>query len=113
LVAGVGKLVAAPTGAWNSAMTALSGDLRALIETDQTAARLLLADLVARLPHSTEARALLANSHLRSLEVAARARALPRRARASSASRPTLTTSARPASPMSTPMSPTPRCIAV
>ena len=51
-------------------MTALSGDLRALIETDQKAARPLLADLVARLPHSTQARVLLANSYLRSLEVA-------------------------------------------
>jgi tetratricopeptide (TPR) repeat protein len=66
----VERLVAAPTGAWKSTMTALSGDLRALIETDQKAARPLLADLVARLPHSTEARVLLGNSYLRSLEIA-------------------------------------------
>jgi len=51
-------------------MTALGGDLRALIETDPTSARRLLADLVARLPNSREARVLLGNSYLRSLEVA-------------------------------------------
>lgn len=51
-------------------MSSLSGDLRELIEHDQKAARPLLIDLVARLPKSTEARVLLANSYLRSLEVA-------------------------------------------
>ena len=51
-------------------MPTLSGGLRDLIEHDQKAARPLLIDLVARLPKSTEARVLLANSYLRSLEVA-------------------------------------------
>jgi len=51
-------------------MTALGRGLHALIETDQKEARPLLADLVARLPNSTEARALPANSYRRSLEVA-------------------------------------------
>jgi len=51
-------------------MSALSGDLRQLIERDQKAARPLLHDIVARLPNSAEARALLAQSYLRSLEAA-------------------------------------------
>ncbi|WP_371418393.1 CDC27 family protein, partial [Methylocapsa sp. S129] len=51
-------------------MSALSGDLRDLIEHDQKSARPLLSDLVARLPKSAEARVLLANSYLRSLEAA-------------------------------------------
>ncbi len=51
-------------------MADISGDLRQLIERDQRAARPLLADLVARMPKSVEARALLAQSYLRSLEAA-------------------------------------------
>lgn len=51
-------------------MSAIGGDLRQLIESDQKAARPLLHDLVERLPKSAEARALLANSYLRSLEAA-------------------------------------------
>lgn len=51
-------------------MSAIGGDLRQLIESDQKAARPLLQDLVERLPKSAEARALLANSYLRSLEAA-------------------------------------------
>jgi tetratricopeptide (TPR) repeat protein len=50
--------------------SALSGDLRDLIEHDQESARPLLSDLVARLPKSAEARVLLGNSYLRSLEAA-------------------------------------------
>src|SRR4051794_30357470 len=48
----------------------LSDDLRQLIEHDQKSARPLLHDLVERLPQSPEARALLAQSYLRSLEAA-------------------------------------------
>jgi tetratricopeptide (TPR) repeat protein len=51
-------------------MAGLSEDLRAVIERDQWAARPLLHDLVERLPKSVEARALLAQSYLRSLEAA-------------------------------------------
>jgi tetratricopeptide (TPR) repeat protein len=51
-------------------MTALSEDLRQLIERDQQSARPLLHDLVERLPKSAEARALLGQSYLRSLEAA-------------------------------------------
>src|SRR5271163_3365023 len=51
-------------------MSALSGDLRQLIERDQKAARPLLHDIAARLPNSAEAQALLAQSYLRSLEAA-------------------------------------------
>ncbi|MDE3175060.1 MAG: hypothetical protein KGM15_03000 [Pseudomonadota bacterium] len=49
-------------------MPTLIDDLRQIIERDQWAARPLLHDLVARLPKSVEARALLAQSYLRSLE---------------------------------------------
>lgn len=51
-------------------MSALTSDLRQLIESNQKAARPLLHDLVERLPKSAEARTLLANSYLRSLEAA-------------------------------------------
>src|SRR5260370_42425342 len=51
-------------------MAALSGDLRELIEYDQKSARPLLSELVERLPKSAEARVLLGNSYLRSLEAA-------------------------------------------
>jgi tetratricopeptide (TPR) repeat protein len=51
-------------------MSVLSEDLRQLIEHDQKSARPLLHDLVERLPKSAEARALLAQSYLRSLEAA-------------------------------------------
>jgi len=50
-------------------MSALPDDLRQLIEYDQQAARPLLQDLARRLPNSAEARGLLAQSYLRSLEV--------------------------------------------
>ncbi len=50
-------------------MTTLPDDLRQLIESDQQAARPILHDLVARLPKSAEARALLGQSYLRSLEL--------------------------------------------
>ena len=50
-------------------MATLPDDLRQLIEFDQQSARPLLQDLVTRLPNSAEARALLAQSYLRSLEV--------------------------------------------
>jgi hypothetical protein len=49
-------------------MTTLIDDLRQVIERDQWVARPLLHDLVERLPNSVEARALLAQSYLRSLE---------------------------------------------
>ena len=49
-------------------MATLAEDLRQAIERDQWLARPLLHDLVARLPNSVEARALLAQSYLRSLE---------------------------------------------
>lgn len=49
-------------------MPTLVDDLRQIIERDQWAARPLLHDLVERLPKSVEARALLAQSYLRSLE---------------------------------------------
>jgi tetratricopeptide (TPR) repeat protein len=49
-------------------MPTLVEDLRQVIERDQWAARPLLHDLVERLPKSVEARALLAQSYLRSLE---------------------------------------------
>src|ERR1700677_357125 len=49
-------------------MATLVEDLRQVIERDQWAARPLLHDLVDRLPKSIEARALLAQSYLRSLE---------------------------------------------
>ena len=52
-------------------MATLVEDLRQVIERDQWAARPLLHDLVERLPKSVEARALLAQSYLRSLEAAA------------------------------------------
>jgi len=52
-------------------MATLVEDLRQVIERDQWAARPLLHDLVERLPNSVEARALLAQSYLRSLEAAA------------------------------------------
>jgi tetratricopeptide (TPR) repeat protein len=52
-------------------MATLVEDLRGVIERDQWAARPLLHDLVERLPKSLEARALLAQSYLRSLEAAA------------------------------------------
>lgn len=51
-------------------MATLAEDLRQTIERDQWAARPLLHDLVERLPKSVEARALLAQSYLRSLEAA-------------------------------------------
>ncbi len=51
-------------------MPTLTDDFRQLIEYDQKSARPLLTDLVARLPKSAEARGLLAQSYLRSLEVA-------------------------------------------
>ena len=50
-------------------MATLTDDLRQLIEHDQSLARPLLTDLAARLPNSAEARALLAQSYLRSLEL--------------------------------------------
>jgi tetratricopeptide (TPR) repeat protein len=50
-------------------MATLPEDLRQLIEFDQQSAKPLLHDLVARLPKSAEARGLLAQSYLRSLEV--------------------------------------------
>ena len=50
-------------------MATLTEDLRQLIEYDQLSARPLLHDLTAKLPKSAEARALLAQSYLRSLEV--------------------------------------------
>ena len=50
-------------------MATLTDDLRQLIEHDQSLARPLLRDLAARLPRSAEARALLAQSYLRSLEL--------------------------------------------
>ncbi len=49
-------------------MATLIEDLRQVIERDQWVARPLLHDLVERLPNSVEARALLAQSYLRSLE---------------------------------------------
>jgi tetratricopeptide (TPR) repeat protein len=49
-------------------MATLVEDLRQVIERDQWVARPLLHDLVERLPKSVEARALLAQSYLRSLE---------------------------------------------
>ncbi len=49
-------------------MATLVEDLRQVIERDQWVARPLLHDLVERLPNSVEARALLAQSYLRSLE---------------------------------------------
>ena len=49
-------------------MATLADDLRQAIERDQWVARPLLHDLVERLPRSVEARALLAQSYLRSLE---------------------------------------------
>jgi tetratricopeptide (TPR) repeat protein len=49
-------------------MATLVEDLRQVIERDQWLARPLLHDIVERLPHSVEARALLAQSYLRSLE---------------------------------------------
>ena len=49
-------------------MASLAEDLRQAIERDQWVARPLLHDLVERLPQSVEARALLAQSYLRSLE---------------------------------------------
>ena len=61
-------------------MATLVEDLRQVIERDQWAARPLLHDLVERLPKSVEARALLAQSYLRSLEAKAGAGALPARA---------------------------------
>ena len=51
-------------------MATLADDLRQTIERDQWAARPLLHYLVGRLPRSVEARALLAQSYLRSLEAA-------------------------------------------
>ena len=50
-------------------MSTLSGDLRQLIESDQQTARPVLRDLAERLPRSIEARSLLAQSYLRSLEL--------------------------------------------
>ena len=50
-------------------MPTLPDDLRQLIEYDQLSARPLLHDLAERLPRSAEARALLGQSFLRSLEV--------------------------------------------
>jgi len=50
-------------------MATLPEDLRQLIEFDQQSAKPLLHDLAARLPKSAEARALLGQSYLRSLEV--------------------------------------------
>ena len=55
---------------WGFEMATLAEDLRHTIERDQWAARPLLHDLVARLPKSVEARSLLAQSYLRSLEAA-------------------------------------------
>jgi tetratricopeptide (TPR) repeat protein len=52
-------------------MATLVEDLRQVIERDQWVARPLLHDLVERLPKSVEARALLAQSYLRSLEAKA------------------------------------------
>ena len=52
-------------------MASLADDLRQAIERDQWVARPLLHDLVDRLPRSVEARALLAQSYLRSLEAQA------------------------------------------
>lgn len=49
-------------------MSSLSGDLRKLIEYNQEETRSVLTDLVRRLPRSLEARLLLANSYMRSLE---------------------------------------------
>src|ERR1700761_5024860 len=49
-------------------MATLVEDLRQVIERDQWAARPLLHDLVDRMPKSLEARVLLAQSYLRSLE---------------------------------------------
>lgn len=49
-------------------MTTLSDDIRQLIQVDYLSARPLLHDLVAQLPHSVEARTLLALSYLRVLE---------------------------------------------
>ena len=49
-------------------MPTLVEDLRQVIERDQWAARPLLHDLVQRMPKSIEARVLLAQSYLRSLE---------------------------------------------
>jgi tetratricopeptide (TPR) repeat protein len=49
-------------------LATLAEDLRQAIERDQWLARPLLHDLVKRLPNSVEARALLAQSYLRSLE---------------------------------------------
>lgn len=49
-------------------MASLVDDLRQTIERDQWAARPILHDLVERLPNSVDARALLAQSYLRSLE---------------------------------------------
>jgi tetratricopeptide (TPR) repeat protein len=49
-------------------MATLVEDLRQAIERDQWLARPLLHDMVERLPYSVEARALLAQSYLRSLE---------------------------------------------
>src|SRR6185437_1373670 len=49
-------------------MATLIDDLRQVIERDQWIARPLLHDLVDRLPKSVEARVLLAQSYLRSLE---------------------------------------------
>lgn len=49
-------------------MATLADDLRQTIESDQWVARPLLHDLVERLPKSVEARSLLAQSYLRSLE---------------------------------------------
>ena len=54
----------------DSGMATLVEDLRQAIERDQWAARPLLHDLVERLPNSVEARSLLAQSYLRSLEAA-------------------------------------------
>jgi hypothetical protein len=51
-------------------MPTLVEDLRQVIERDQWAARPLLHDLVERMPKSVEARLLLAQSYLRSLEAA-------------------------------------------
>ena len=62
-----GKRAASP----GASMATLVEDLRQVIERDQWAARPLLHDLVERLPHSVEARALLAQSYLRSLEAGA------------------------------------------
>jgi tetratricopeptide (TPR) repeat protein len=52
-------------------MATLVEDLRQIIERDQWTARPLLHDIVERVPKSVEARALLAQSYLRSLEAAA------------------------------------------